>query len=212
MEQRALKRSYPSMRQGERGSFGGSQNWFADRTMQRCGCGVVACADVLLYLKGQSDLSRDEYLRYAASIRRYFPLIPGHGIDGLRLAWGLNRCLQKAGLPYRARWSASGKRFWERLTEMLGNDLPVILSIGPNFPRIWGKQKLRLFRRTEDGAYVLAESTRAHFVTVTGYDGEWLEISSWGRRLYISRQEYEQYMRGDSTAVLSNLMYLKRTG
>ncbi len=205
-----LKRAYPRVLTGESASCGGSQSWFTDQNFRDCGCGVVACADTLLYLRGQAELSREEYLRYVNSMRKYFPLIPHRGIDGVRLAIGMNVCLREQGLALRALWSASGKRFWARLSAMLADDLPAILAVGPNFPRVWGRERLPLYHRTEQGGYAAAEYARAHFLTATGLDGEWLRVSSWGRELYIARADYERYMRETSAPLLTNLLYLRR--
>ena len=203
-----LAHPYPGVREGRNLSCGGSQNWFTDENFRLCGCGVIACADTLLYLNGRYELSMEEYLAYVGSLRRYFPLIPRHGIDGLRLAIGMNLCLSRQALPYRAGWSASAARFWARLELLLSRDLPGIVSIGPNFPRVWGEEEVSLYHRTENGAYRRAAAVRAHFLTVTALDEEWMETSTWGRRLYIERSAYDRYMKQQSGALLTNLLYL----
>lgn len=206
-----LKRPYIAVRDGTYASYGGSQQWLEGKSRQAAACGLIAAADVLLYLRGERELTREEYLAYLDSLRRYFPLIPYRGIDGVRLAVGLSRCLRAAGLPYRARWCASGEKLFARAEEMLERDIPVILSIGPNLPAFWRAEKLTLYRRTAEGAYLPAEATRAHFVTVTGLDGEYLRISSWGRQLFIRRTEYERYQRRYSAGVFTNLVYLEQS-
>lgn len=203
-----LKRAYPSIRSGGALSYGGSQNWFPDENFRACGCGVIACADTLLYLRGVSELPREAYLRYVASLRRLFPLIPRRGIDGIRLALGLNVCLRRNGLRLHARWCASGAKLWDRLAAMLADDLPVILAIGPNFPRLWGKERLPLYRKTEQG-YVRASDTKGHFLTATALDDEWLRVSSWGQELYLERAAYERYMHRQG-ALFTNLLLLER--
>ena len=205
----ALKRPWPRVRTGAAFSCGGSQTWFPDENFRRCGCGVIACADTLLYLRGQELGEREAYLRYVGSLRRFFPLLPRRGIDGVRLAIGLSVCLRRCGIPVRAGWSLSEKRFWERLEAMLSDDLPAILAIGPNFPRFWGAERLTLYRNTE-GGYVAAERTKAHFLTATGLDDEWLRVSSWGREFYIKRAEYARYMR-EHGSLFTNLLQLRRT-
>lgn len=205
-----LKRPYPRILLGEATSYGGSQNWFADKNFRSCGCGVVACADALLYLGKRDRLAIDEYLEYVNSLRRFFPLIPRRGIDGVRLAIGMNACLRRAELTLRAGWCASGDRFWDRLETMLASDLPGIVAVGPNFPRVWGAERLTLYYRTEQGGYAAAEHVQAHFLTATGLDDEWMRVSSWGRELYIERDAYERYMRRTSAALLTNLLYLRK--
>ena len=204
-----LKRPYPAIRTGTTLSCGGNQGWFPDENFRRCGCGVIACADVLLYLSGQSELTREEYLRYVHSLRKYFPLIPRRGIDGVRLAVGLSICLRQRGVNVRAGWSASGVRFWRRLETMLSADLPAIIAIGPNFPRVWGNERLPLYRKTENGGFVESERTKGHFLTVIALDDEWMEVSSWGRRLYLRRGSYADYMRRQG-ALFTNLLYLEQ--
>lgn len=203
-----LRRSYPAVHRGGGLSCGGSQNWFPDENFRNCGCGVIACADVLLYLTGRAELSQEAYLAYVNALRRYFPLIPGRGIDGLRLALGLNLCFRKNAVPVRARWCVSGARFFDRLETMLADDLPAVIAIGPNFPRIWGRETLPLYRKTEEG-YVSPESTKAHFLTVLAMDDNWMEVSSWGRRLYLERRAYAGYMRRQGS-LFTNLLSLKR--
>lgn len=203
-----LKRPYPRVRTDRGFSCGGSQNWFPNANFRACGCGVVACADTLLYLTGRGELGREEYTRYVNSLRRHFPLIPRHGIDGVRLAMGLNACLHEAGIPARACWRASAPRFWERLERQLADDLPGIIAIGPNFPRFWGTEELPLYRADGD-AFTEAARTRAHFLAVTGLDGERMRVSSWGRELYIDRADYDRY-RERHGALFTNLLQVEK--
>ena len=206
----ALARPYPAVRTGQSLSYGGSQNWFPEESFRACGCGVIACADTLLYLTGRDVLAREDYLRYVAGLRRFFPLIPRRGIDGMRMALGLNLCLSRSGLPIRGRWSVSCEKFSRRLTEMLEDDLPVIMAVGPNFPKVWGTERLPLYRKTAEGAYAVAERTKGHFLTATGVDEEWIRVSSWGQKLYISRKDYDLYKKRYG-ALFSNLLLLRRS-
>lgn len=201
--------AYPSVLSEQGGSYGGNQNWFPDANFRACGCGVIACADVLLYLSGRNELTREEYLRYVGSLRRWFPLIPRRGIDGMRLALGLNACFRRRGMPLHGHWSMSGAKFWSRLERMLTDNLPAIVAVGPNFPRVWGSERLPLFQKTGEGHYTESGRTKAHFLTVTGLDSEWMEVSSWGERLYIRRSSYEDYMRRHGS-LFTNLLYMKR--
>ncbi|MBQ9459231.1 MAG: hypothetical protein IJU66_04785 [Oscillospiraceae bacterium] len=203
-----LKRPWPHVCLEDGASYGGSQNWFSGGSFAAGGCGVIACADTLLYLRGMDGLTRQEYIDYVNSLRRYFPLIPYRGIDGVRLAIGMNLCLRRASLPLRARWSVSGRLFAERLRSLLADDLPVILSVGPNFPAVWGRERVTLYRRTQDG-YTAAERTSGHFMTATGLDDEWLRVSTWGGERFIRRGELDRYRRANG-AVFTNLLSLRR--
>lgn len=52
MSEAKLKNNYISVDTGSVCSFGGSQLWF-DKMIQKCGCSLIAAADVLLYLHSQ---------------------------------------------------------------------------------------------------------------------------------------------------------------
>ena len=89
-------------------------------------------------------------------------------------------------------------------------DIPVILSIGGNFPLIWKKDRLPLYRKTGDGVYIKSSSTRAHYVTVTGIEHGWLRISSWGQEWYINWREYRNFAWIKSCPLFSNICYITR--
>ena len=143
-------------------------------------------------------------------IRRYFPLLPPSGINGITLVAGLNILFIKRKLPYRAFWAVSGRKLWQRVEDMLNQDLPVILAVGPNFPAFWQNHKLDFYVKTRDGRYVKSAATKGHYVTATGIDDEWLQISSWGRKYYVNRSEYDSYVKKHSNFIFSNLVYLRK--
>ncbi len=205
-----LKKPYPSVQNDHSESYGGNQMLSDKAMIRRCGCGAVAALDLLHYLTGEASIPLARYNEELTGVcRRYLPLIPGRGINGLELAFGVSRMLREKRLPYHALWVFSGAKLFERIREMLENDLPVILSIGPNFPRLWEKEKLRFYTRTADGRYLPAARARSHYVTVTGMDEQWLQIASWGRKYYISREEYAAFVKEYSSYLFSNLLYLK---
>ena len=192
-----------------------------DKVMRRCGCGIVAAVDLLLYLHRYhkpfpifsemgDELSQEVYEELLQSLRRkYFPLFYPVGMNGISLAFGLNRIFRKSGLSLRARWDMSERKLWSRMEEMLLRDMPVILSIGPNFPKLWKKGKETLYRLDGDERRAAAE-TVAHYVTVTGMDDKWLRVSSWGKEYYLSREEYERFRADISSALVSNIVYIQR--
>ena len=211
----SLRGTYPRVRNDGRLTYGGSQMLAESKLIRGCGCGPVAALDLLHYLCDGDDappLPLDHYNKELESLcRSYFPLIPQSGINGLMLALGVNRLFLRRHLPCRAVWAVSGSRLWERVREMLVNDLPVILSIGPNFPAVWKKDRLPFYSRRDDGSYVRSSSAKSHYVTVTGLDDEWARISSWGREYYIRRSEYDDFVKRHSSQVFSNILYIKRT-
>lgn len=208
-----LKYPYLRVEDGNRTSYGGSQMRSDNPTIRKCGCGPVAALDVVWYLEHRGSdeaLPIAEYNRQLSRLcRHYFPLVPPFGINGLLFVAGLNRLLHDRTLPYRSSWMLSGSRLWDRVEEMLIRDLPVILSVGPNFPAFWQNNRLPFYIRNADDSFRKAASTKGHFVTVTGIDPVWVQISSWGREYFINRMEYEKYTRKHSSFAFSNLVYLK---
>ena len=99
----ALKHPYICVTDGSRQSYGGDQGKSENATMRKCGCGVIAAADVLLYLSRRYDcfkdlkldpsgtIAREAYEKLTAHLRsRYFPLIPYSGMNGVTLMAGMN--------------------------------------------------------------------------------------------------------------------------
>lgn len=220
-----IKHNYISVGYGKSVSFGGSQMRSASRTVREVGCGVIAALDLLLYLtRSRPDCSCDFFRDAAADgvidereydllvhrlSKRYFPLIPKLGINGLLLSAGLNAFFLRYRLPYRAAWGLGSRKLWKEIEEMLSSDIPVILAIGPNFPFFWHKNELDFYALRSDGTHFPACKIRAHYVTVIGMDDEWLRISSWGREYYIRKNEYEEYIRRQSGSIVSNIVKIK---
>lgn len=207
-------------------SYGGGQQLSKNPMIRRCGCGVVAATDLLLYLTrwhshGAVDyfagLLTDEAVPlpvYDALLRnlsrREFPMIPYAGINGVMLMAGMQLFFRRHGMPYITRWCMAPGRLWERIEDMLSADIPVIMSVGPNFPLIWGDKRVRFYAHAPAGGYIPASGAKAHYFTVTGLDGEWLRISSWGCCYYLSRREFEEYARHASTTIASNVLLVRR--
>lgn len=223
-----LKHPYITVAKEHKHFYGGSQMLSASPNMREVGCGVIAALDLLLYLcrfhegcgsgffaEAAADgvIDSEEYDALAQRLsRRYFPLIPKLGINGLMLAAGLNVFFRRYGFPLRARWGVGSRRLFEEIEEQLAQDLPVILSIGPNFPLIWKKDTLCFYLPGHEDGSGSACSVRAHYVTVTGIDGRYLHISSWGRPYLIDREEYLRYIRRSSGSLVSNFVHLRHTG
>lgn len=216
-----LRNTYPGVALPTGVSFGGNQKCSLDAVMRRCGCGVVAAADLLLYLHRWHDdctipplgsmgedccLTQSDYEKLTCRLReKYFPLIDPLGVNGLTLMLGLNRLFRRWSVPYRARWGVPWAVFWETMEEMLRQDLPVILAVGPNFPELWKKEKLCMVCEGK------AETTavRAHYVVVTAMNEKSLTVSSWGKRFEIDRLAYSRYVRQYSSPLVSNLLWLR---
>ena len=207
---RSLKYPYLKVEKNHKMAYGGNQSWFPYKFLRNCGCGVISAADVLLYLKGKETVSEAEYMDFAKTLWLYYlPVIPGFGMNGITLMVGLNRYFIRNKMSYRAYWKVSGRKILSRIDEMLKKDIPVIFSVGPNFPKFWGNEKMTLYTKTAAGNYAPAAKVKAHFVTVTGRDGMYLQISSWGKEYYIDMREYREYVKRYSSFLVSNMIYIK---
>ena len=223
----ALAHPLPEVIDGDRRCFGGSQMLLPRESIRNTGCGLISSANLLAYLTRFHDLRDGLFDRFSGleSIplaefnracmricRGFLRPLPHVGMTGTAVAAGLNREFRRRGIPYRARWCFRGDLLWARMEAMLRDDLPVTLAIGPNLPRFWRRKKLVLYRRDAEGGYLPAARTNAHFVTVTAMDDTWLTVSSWGRRYYISRAEYEEYSKKYSSSWFCNLLLLRKKG
>jgi len=207
-------------------SYGGGQQFSENAMVQRCGCGIIAATDLLLYLSRWHPYGAADYFAgmlydplipfpaYSSCIlrisRRYFPMIPYAGINGIMLMTGMQRFFREHGMPYSARWCFASSRLWERISDMLQEDIPVVMSVGPNFPVIWGDKRVRFYCKTAGGVYTPGPAAKSHYFTVTGMDEEWLRISSWGRLYYLKRNEFIEYMRRYSLGFTSNILLIER--
>ena len=219
-----LRRPYPSVKKEAERTYGGCQNWLSNAAAQRSGCGLVAAADLLIYLHryhsgcameffrelpARDPIPADIYDYYAHRLRRrYFPIAASFGLNAFLLALGMNRFFRDNGLSLRARWGVRRKHFWQTVRSMLERDLPVILCVGINFPIPWGKKQLPFYTQEKGGEYRPATAAHAHYVAITGMDGDWLRVSSWGREYHIRREEYDRYRKKHSCGLYSNILRL----
>lgn len=218
-----LKHPYICIKKENKDSFGGSQTWFSSSVIKKYGCGRIAGQDLLLYLgryhrgcqrKKLRQLSMldksvvwERYEEYSKIVGKWFPIIPYLGMPGWLLPLLLNAYFWRYHMPYRACWGVLPHQFWDKIEKMLQADLPVILAVGQNFPFFWGKKKLN-FYQINDEEYVEVTKVKAHYVTLTGLNEEWMEISSWGKKYYIKREEYLAYVKKHSCWLFSNICYV----
>ena len=219
-----LRHTYLAVKTQADKSFGGNQNWATGNMMRKYGCGVVAMGDVLIYLgihrlpcntdllygmlREDGCLSYPRYERYLRKMnKRYLGIIPGFGVPNFQLARAMNRYFRHYRIDLRARWCLSSGKMLERIQDSLSKDYPVILAIGQNIP-FWRKKKLTLYRQ-ENGVYLPATETKAHYVVVTGMENGYLQISSWGKEYFISWKEYQEYGKKYSSFWASNICLIQ---
>ncbi len=222
----SLRHAYISVAVHGAASYGGGQQYSENAMIRRCGCGIVAATDLLLYLSrwhmaehvsffdglpADAPVPFPSYTGLLVKMnRRYQPVIPRAGINGPMLMLGVRRFFHDYKMPFTARWCLAQSRLWDRIEAMLRDDIPVIMSVGPNFPFIWGDKRAAFYRMNGDGAFVRVSGARAHYFTVTGMDGDWLRISSWGRLYYLNRREFEAYVRQYSLGFASNVLLVEK--
>ena len=224
-------------------SYGGNQNWFSTESkvsreylLHQWGCGVIAIGDLLLYLArsnrqyatGITSLVRierpvfrlEDYKNYIYCILHTLAhVIPGSGMNGFAVAAAVRRyCLK-----YRIKMTIAWKGFLDdrqmlfTIRKMLREDLPVILSIGPNTPLVFGKKGIPFYVLNEKGELIPSgqQAVHSHFVTVTGIVRHTshqilLRIASWGKEYYIDYREYREYVNTEGDALSSSLLYLSK--
>ena len=159
-----LKHTYIQVRKNGKPSYGGNQAWGQDAAMKKYGCGVIAGADLLLYLSlhkkacfgtgkfpKKTDTGSIEEQAYEEFVqhmrRRYFPVIPGLGMPWWMLILGLNRYFWKNRIPLLASFGVRDRNFIKRIRAMMAHDIPVILAIGPNFPLPLKRHKLAFYEK-----------------------------------------------------------------
>lgn len=219
-----LQHPYIGVQNGENVSYGGSQMFAEDKVMRECGCGIVGALDTLLYLGKNrpgcsvdflpwdgSPIPQERYVALLQKLRRsYLPLSYPFGMNGLTLSAGLNRLFRRQCIPLHARWLVKKTELWLRMDQMLSRDIPVILSAGPNFPLLLSKKnKVAFCRRDSSGVLYPVTATNAHYVTVTGREGNWLRISSWGREYYLDKNTFTEYVEQHSSYIVSNILLLE---
>ncbi len=202
-------------------SYGGNQGWFdsrSDGSISPLGCGLISCADILLYKSGRTKLDKAEYLEFARSIGRgSLKVRKKLGINGISMAFGIRRRLRLAGAPFKARWCFSKKKILPRITDMLHRDIPVTIAAGPHLLFRRGKKTgVALYIRDKQGGFSLPDFrsglVRDHYMTVTAVietdEKTYLEVSSWGERYYIDWADYLSYIKTPGT-FFSNIMYIR---
>jgi len=203
------------------------------RRIKDYGCGLIAFADLILYLAVHRDKKlpaplkpffeigsipdKDRYMKYVRYLdRKYLPVIPKFGLSGYAIAISLNLFFLIRRLPYRAwwMWTLSSGRMLARMEQMLENDIPVIFSIGPNTPFVWVKKGIPFYSKDLSGDFIVRETVCAHYVTLTGIfrdpktERTMLRISSWGKELFVDYNEYRAYIRRRGGRFTSSMIYI----
>ena len=232
-----LKKEYISVD----GSFGGNQRWLRideskANTLSDYGCGLISANDVLLYISDQPvKPSKDKYIAAIRDMnRRYFRVLPFLGLSGILMSFYMKLYLlvhkKHFKARYKVRWRVNSHNLLNRISEMLENDIPVVLSIGPCLIR-GRKKELPLYSLTTNCSknnnipgnqidFEQVNSVKDHYVNVTGIyklseennpiTKTMLEISSWGKKYYINFDEYVRFVKKYDNFLFSNILYIQK--
>ena len=219
-----LKEIYPGVELSSGTTFGGNQRNLKNRTLQRCGCGVVAALDLVRYIHLYRDSCHttfftgiDDVLFLPLAVydlcamrmqRNFIPAVYPVGTTVFSLTAGLNRYFRRYHIPLQASWGVSKVSLWVEMERMLSQNLPVILAIGHQFSGLRAEDGLQLYRYQGE-RMAKATYARAHYVTVVAISEKWLKISSWGQVYYISREKFLRYRERASLPVLCNIVRLQ---
>lgn len=212
---------------------------YQNMTIKAKGCGLISVADKLLYLskvnsKYNTDLTKaviqedkfvtnfenradiiycydyKSYLKYVTELNSSYFKTPKYGWLGTSLTLYWNKYMEKINGNLHASWGCSINNLLPRIEEMLSNDIPVTLSIGP----VWDEDnELNLYFNSN--GKILKRKVANHYVTVTGLREDyitkqvWLEVSSWGKKYYINYEEYLEFILAHvQIAVTNNIIYI----
>jgi hypothetical protein len=230
-------KNYVQVKKEEDFFYGGSQMWFSDTDwfhkdyiLHYNGCGTIATADFFLYLALKSNdyktplteialkntdiIEYDNYYKYVKIIDSEYTNVKRIlGVLGPTIASGIKRYFTKYKIDYSASWkmNLSDCKMYDSIEKMLRHDIPVILSIGPNTPNVWGKKGVSFYKVI--GAQE-SNNINGHYVTVTGIienqdNGDiFLCISSWGRKYYMNYNEYRRYIQNISGTYTSSMIFI----
>ena len=181
------------------------------------------------YLDGKSYINKKDYKNYINWINsRYTETMRFTGVIGSKLEVAINHYIkQETKLKLSASWkySLTYKSMLNNLKKMMNNDLPAIISIGLNSQKLWSDTGIHFYDQTKTkvkGQLYKYEEVRekinGHYVTVTGIiiDNNvknanqkiMLEISSWGKKFYVSYIEYRDFIKNNGDKWTSSMVYL----
>ena len=238
--------------------YGGSQMWFparhrynSDTLIRNYGCGTIAIADMFLYFAIQNDamqtslseqaislnreISYPNYISYVRLInKQYIRTLPFIAVIGPVAAGAVNSYSGFFGLHLHASWKLKLNYYdmYDLMEEMLHQDIPVILSVGPNTPNLWGNRGITFYEHCEINYYepgneadkairpyyykAVKHNIHSHYVTATGIikddiNGKiMLRISSWGHMYYINYEEYRDYIESRGGTFTSSLLHVAK--
>ena len=189
--------------------YGGNQKFCKESVINRCGCGVIAAANVISYLNHNYKPTSDKYYDLVSILAsKYILTLPYFGVNGWLLSFYVNRYFKQNNFPYRCHWGTSSKNLTTYVNLMLANDIPVILNIGPT--TLFNKSKKITLYTKKAGKYIPAKYTSSHFVTITASNHGYFTVSSWGLKYYININDFKNYASKYSNLLFSNILIITK--
>lgn len=158
------------------GSYGGNQMWTGSPLMQNCGCGIIAALDAVLRYEGISAISMDEYLKRFDDAARFIKpiVLPGKrenpksfGVSTIGFKRGIRKYAATRGVSIRAKGFIFD--YEEKAKKYLAMGVPVVALIAAPFNNV-----------SIVNINGVGSNIGFHWVTCTGIDDKYLEVSSWG--------------------------------
>ena len=179
------------------GSFGGSQMWAPTPLMQNCGCGIIAGLDAVMRIAGEGEISKDDYLKRFDEASRFIRpiLLPGRhdkpkmifgneflgsfGVSTGRFRRGIKKLAASRNIRIKVKSFVFG--YEEKAKMYLEQGVPLIALIAAPFNNV-----------TLLNANDVPFKVGFHWVTCTGMDDKYLEVSSWGGKYKIPLSDLDK--------------------
>lgn len=224
--------SYVSIQHNGDRSYGGNQGWWSKENslFNDQGCGVISMCDLEIYLhmtmrkqhgdKKESDapMTYWEYKRYIddAGKSRYTLGVGKNteklGLMPLTMVKGLKENKElldgiSIGKRCRLKWapSTNSNKIKEYIIDTLSRDIPVVASY-----YVFNKENKLSLYKYDSGKQKMTKcgEIKSHYFNITGMsvleDREYLSISSWGKKYYISYDEWAKKLSIFSNILLIN--------
>lgn len=172
------RRQYISIRNGNKKSYGGNQEWFPkedahlkDKLTHQYGCGVIAITDLFLYwaitlpngkdtvaasyINERNTITKENYMEFVQQIRDQYAFIFGSaGTFAPQLTLAINQYAKENNIQYKAilDMDLNDLTMLNQIKQMLENNQPIILMIGHSFPTILSrlrKKGIPFYKRTK---------------------------------------------------------------
>lgn len=209
--------------------------YLTSQNIAKSGCGLISSADGLLYICRKMGISnyviKNWYQNDVIDINDYAEYIwymestqlgvdSTLGLNGYSMAHGLNNYYSLHDIDLKATWGVDKDDILDKTIEMLKNDIPVTLSIGPYALGLKDGYGVNFYiedTSSSTPAYInrpwSSDKVNNHYVTVTAViidditNKTYLQISSYGEKYFIDYDEYEEYI-GYKLSGFSNILYI----